>query len=359
MAYQSTNPDIIKMIYDKLQDDESRLIFDHRLRYYQTGDVTYLLNMLSELDNVYDNYTHVPESRKNRLSALKKRLAYEKRDIVMYGAGGALNGVLFLLNKHIGVEPVCICDSDSKKWDTKKDGLNIISPHELQQKHKDSYIVISGINYNDKIFNDLLTLGYSPDNIFTCCSPTALYFRLDEIPAYKNEIYIDAGCYDGQTIIDFIKYCPDYDHIYGLEPDPTNFVLTKEKITSKDTRGVTLINKGVWSSEKQLHLAQSGSRSMINETGEITINTTTIDYITRNDSVSFIKMDIEGAEAEAIKGAKDTIMKHKPKLAVCLYHKPEDILEIPLLIHDLVPEYKFYIRHHSLMFVETVLYAVK
>jgi hypothetical protein len=69
-------------------------------------------------------------------------------------------------------------------------------------------------------------------------------------------------------------------------------------------------------------------------------------------------MDIEGAELEAIKGAKRIIEEQKPKLAICVYHKPEDIWELPELILSYNKEYKFYIRHYSYKDNETVLYAV-
>lgn len=71
-----------------------------------------------------------------------------------------------------------------------------------------------------------------------------------------------------------------------------------------------------------------------------------------------IKMDVEGAELESLKGARETILRNRPKLAICIYHKPEDMTEIPLYIKSLVPEYKFFVRHHSNYFAETVLYAI-
>lgn len=74
--------------------------------------------------------------------------------------------------------------------------------------------------------------------------------------------------------------------------------------------------------------------------------------------MTFIKMDIEGAELEALHGCRDTIIKYRPKLAICVYHKPEDIIEIPSYIHEIVPEYKLYLRHHSKDLSETVLYAL-
>ena len=75
------------------------------------------------------------------------------------------------------------------------------------------------------------------------------------------------------------------------------------------------------------------------------------------ESVSLIKMDIEGREMKALAGAKTLITTYKPKLAICIYHKYEDLWEIPEYIHSLVPEYKFYIRHHGPFYTDTVLYA--
>ena len=77
------------------------------------------------------------------------------------------------------------------------------------------------------------------------------------------------------------------------------------------------------------------------------------------EDITYMKMDIEGAELEALKGAEKQIRKNKPKLAVCVYHKPEDFLEIWGYLKSLVPEYRFYLRHHNAYNgSETVLYAV-
>ncbi len=69
-------------------------------------------------------------------------------------------------------------------------------------------------------------------------------------------------------------------------------------------------------------------------------------------------MDIEGAELEALQGAKNTIQRFLPKLAICIYHKPKDIIEIPLYIKKIAPRYNLYLRHYSNFHSETVLYAV-
>lgn len=70
-------------------------------------------------------------------------------------------------------------------------------------------------------------------------------------------------------------------------------------------------------------------------------------------------MDVEGAELETLKGAKNIICRDKPKLAVCIYHKPEDMTDLPIYIKSLVPEYKLYVRHYSEEKYETILYAIR
>lgn len=77
-----------------------------------------------------------------------------------------------------------------------------------------------------------------------------------------------------------------------------------------------------------------------------------------DDNVTFIKMDIEGAEYKAIKGAETIIRNYHPKLAISIYHNAEDIWELPRLIMTICPDYKLYLRHYSIAQAETVLYAV-
>lgn len=86
-----------------------------------------------------------------------------------------------------------------------------------------------------------------------------------------------------------------------------------------------------------------------------------MDEVIKDNFVSFIKMDIEGSELETLKGAENTILKNMPILAICVYHKPEDLITIPQYISSLqtsTQKYSFYLRHHSYMLTETVLYAI-
>lgn len=119
------------------------------------------------------------------------------------------------------------------------------------------------------------------------------------------------------------------------------------------------IGKGLWHKKAVMRIGngQSTWGSSVGSDGDSQIEVTTLDSEVGDDKVTFIKMDIEGSELNALKGARKTIMKYKPRLAICIYHKPEDIYEIPEYILSIVPEYRFWIRHYSSYTWETVLYA--
>ena len=120
-----------------------------------------------------------------------------------------------------------------------------------------------------------------------------------------------------------------------------------------------MIEKGAWSKKDTLYFNNSSnSNSSISESGDSKIEVDSIDNVCKNENVTFIKMDVEGAELEALKGAENTIMKNKPKLAICVYHKKEDLVTIPQYILSLNSDYKLYLRHYDSFCTELVLYAV-
>lgn len=100
------------------------------------------------------------------------------------------------------------------------------------------------------------------------------------------------------------------------------------------------------------------SYSILKSSNVQEINVDRLDEILKDEVITFIKMDIEGSELPALQGAENIIKEQKPKLAICLYHKIEDFWEIPMYIHNLLPEYHFGILHHfPRMFYGSVLYA--
>ena len=180
----------------------------------------------------------------------------------------------------------------------------------------------------------------------------------DVFDPVDDEIIIDAGCYDGATAKQFLEWGGGkVKKIYSFEFDPVNVAKCEENL--KDLRDkVTLIKKGTWDKDEILHINASGgvTTSTCNE-GNSTVYLTKIDSVVKDDRVTLIKMDVEGAELKSLIGAKNAIIKNHPRLIICFYHKPEDMYELPEYILSLVPEYRFYLRHYSSSPSETVLYA--
>lgn len=200
---------------------------------------------------------------------------------------------------------------------------------------------------------------------FQQCYMPDQYYPPDVVHLSKGEVMVELGSYDGETLRQFIRLCPDYGAAYCFEPD-TNLLPALEKIQREQAeRGghVHIIPKGAWSSSTVLNFSgvgtEMGDSHILEEQGEMdySIETTTVDEAV-GESVSYMKMDIEGAEMQALWGAEKQIVKNRPTLAVCVYHKNEDILDIWNYLRRLVPSYRFYLRHHMWSGSETVLYAV-
>lgn len=137
--------------------------------------------------------------------------------------------------------------------------------------------------------------------------------------------------------------------------------IAKEYIRLNNIHNIELVAKGAYSSNGTVRfksLAENGS-SNISISGELSIDTITIDTMLAGGEATYIKMDIEGSEMEALLGAKNTIEKYRPNMAICLYHKESDLWEIPYYILKTYPDYKLYIRHYSFTTNETVLYAIR
>ena len=169
-------------------------------------------------------------------------------------------------------------------------------------------------------------------------------------------MFCDVGSYDGESSLQFIKWSGNYSHIYCFEPDPENIKTVCNNLNNH--KNITIIGKGAWSFDTTLSfIADEGMGSSVNDLGKTQIQVTSLDSELKNKRISFIKMDIEGSEYQALLGARQLIETNKPNLAICVYHKFEDIIEIPKLILDMVPEYNLALRHYSLFDNDTVLYA--
>lgn len=193
-------------------------------------------------------------------------------------------------------------------------------------------------------------------------SPTE-YFIDSIFKKSEDEVFIDGGGYDGDTIEEFGRWTQGkFVRIYSFEPDKCKAEMIRQKIRLYGGEDrVKFYEAGLADKKSKAVFKESHdfySSHLVNDEkeGSYVIQCLAIDEVVK-EPVTFIKLDIEGAELKALEGAKNTILKNKPKLAICIYHKLNDLWEIPLWIYNLVPEYKFYIRHHGMRCYGTIIYA--
>lgn len=168
--------------------------------------------------------------------------------------------------------------------------------------------------------------------------------------AYNNiirpgieEVFLDLGAYNGDTVLEFIEHTKGcYKQIIALEPDKRNFRKLNENTIGLSN--ITSMNVAGWIKDETLIFSNStGRQSMIAKKG-VEISARSVDSILNGKKATFIKYDVEGAENEAIRGSINTIESFKPKIKVALYHRNEDIFSLPLLVNEINSDYKLYIR---------------
>jgi FkbM family methyltransferase len=183
-----------------------------------------------------------------------------------------------------------------------------------------------------------------------------------------GDVVIDAGGCWGDTALQFAYEVGPKGHVYTFEFAPGNLEVMRQNIALNPHLGprITILEHpiGAVSGGKMFYM-ESGPASRIASTKlddrymECTV--LSIDGMVREwnpSSVDFIKMDIEGSELDALKGAEETIRKYRPKLAICIYHAQHHYIAIPQFIDSLGLGYRFYIEHHTIFLEETVLFAV-
>ena len=187
------------------------------------------------------------------------------------------------------------------------------------------------------------------------------YFVNDIINLSDSEVFVDCGSFDGDTISKFIEVVGGkYNRICCFEPSLDNYQRLIERINLENINDVDVFQIGTWDSKDELFFSESGSTSGISSADSMSkINVDSLDNVLSYvENISYIKMDVEGAELKSLVGAQNIIRKYHPKLAICVYHKKEDLLEIPRYIKELNPNYKLYFRQHSPISLEFVCYAI-
>lgn len=261
-------------------------------------------------------------------------------------------------------------------------GLEVINPSRLPKNAR----VFLCVKYHEReIKEQLLEMGIKEENIVNVGKmlqdiANRQYFDLPYLKCGSEEVFADCGALNGDTAIGFKQWCNGtFKHIYCFEPDKYNVEQCKKRL--QDIQGgYSVIPKAVYDKKGTIEFSvcKNGNSNIVVEqnknrdyvsyqeigdhirsVGEkMLVETTSLDSELLGANVTFIKMDVEGAELKALMGAEKIIKSQKPKLAISLYHSAEDVYTIPSYLMSLRQDYKYYLRHYSLFDTETVLYAI-
>jgi FkbM family methyltransferase len=176
-----------------------------------------------------------------------------------------------------------------------------------------------------------------------------------------GDVMLDGGVSDNVGVqLQFIESVGPTGTVLGFEPMPDMFRIAKLALAPH--KRYRLFCQGLGEKKERLSFAPLRDSSHVSADGKGTIQCEVIDVDTflaehKIRRLNCLKLDVEGSELAALRGASKAIQTYKPKLIVCLYHKVRDMIDIPEYIKSLVPEYELYIAHSSYQFIDTILYA--
>ena len=355
--------EMAEKVYAHLTDEISKKIFEARLKYAAEKDLGYITGLESKYRNLNsDMQVYVEKIQKGA-------------HVMIYGAGVA-GHYLFGRFKGFGVNVDCFIDQDESKGPVDgQTGIKVITEKELLD-NKELYggktVVISypvkpvAHEVRKRLIDEI---GIDENNIimgiFDWRNNQGQYF--DYFAPGENEVFVDCGCFDGATCFNFAGWCGSkgFEHIYSFEADPKNYEKSKELLAPLGK--CELFPYGTSDANKKVYFASDAfeTRCIIsreeaekkNFEGVTEIETVALDDVLAGKRVTFIKMDIEGAEYEALMGAKKLIMENRPRMAISVYHKFEDFVTLADLVLSMHPDYRIAYRHYGFDDLETVMYV--
>lgn len=248
---------------------------------------------------------------------------------------------------------------DFGRYDENKENLEYFREH--RQEINTAYTLLSDVK-SKTIFINLMNYRVSRKlHFLDGLEEDNQYYPREKILNFSFEpdhIFLDLGAYDGDSILEFVKYVHGrYNRIFAVEASEKNY--KNLLVNTADTPNIECYNIGVYKEKTQLHFMVSDAKNTFaTDEGTTVLAVDTVDNIVQAKPISFIKMDIEGAEYNALLGAQETIKSNTPILAISVYHKVEDLFRLLLLIQKIHPKYDYYLRHYSPTVIETILYAV-
>lgn len=340
-------------VYNSLNDKESKDIFIKKMMFHVTSDYSHVF----EIVNSYVKTENLFKWNSFIESILE---ASETKKIIIYGAGGE-GDTLYSILELKGIPIEAFCDKNPKLNGKKR--RPVISPIQLIKRYKeknDCCIVIGTEMFYKEIYSYLIANSIDEKDIYGGSARVERqYFDEEIIKLSSKEVFVDAGALNLDTSRILLNKCDSVNKIYAFEPDASNYKNCLKVKESERLEQIEVFNVGLYDRTDVLSFTQfDNGSSHINQKGSTKINVVPLDKILSDETITFIKMDIEGAELKAIHGASNIIKKYKPKLAISVYHSPNHMIDIPLYLKALIPDYKLYIRHYSIYPQETILYAI-
>lgn len=344
------NLKMVNECYARLQDEESKTLFNLRLNYALDRSMPNFIDGIRGLNKQW---------RLEPCDDFGKQYAGQK--IVIFGAGSEGFLTEQVLNS-VDYEVYAYCDNNPAKWGTlSPTGKEIFSPYNLQESGEEYFYITASRLHGHEMYRQLRAELIAPYyNIFLPCHGAISaecgeqYFDCKQMLLEDDEIFVDMGMLDGGTSIRVANDIK-YKKIIGFEPSRVTIEMCKNRLKQFDN--VDIYPYAAWNKREELTFFFEGGGSRVAEYGSEKVVGESLDSVLNGDKVTFIKMDVEGAEERALMGSAETIRKYKPKLAVSIYHKPEDIFTLPTCILSIRDDYKFVIRHYASRIEETVLYA--
>lgn len=214
-----------------------------------------------------------------------------------------------------------------------------------------------------EVFEKILRFRLLDDSITVpTMSQEKQYFEYDFYEKRPDEVFVDCGAFNGISLRTFLKENENrLEAYYGLEPDSANFRKLEEMAASLPgsiREKLHLYRKAAWSEEGKIRFyALSGPGSFAADIGKEEAETVRIDRLLQGRRASYIKMNIEGSEKQALAGARETITQYRPRLAVAGYHRTDDFWKIPQMILTCREDYRLYLRSY-MNHISFVYYAV-
>lgn len=218
-----------------------------------------------------------------------------------------------------------------------------------------------------EVFSSLVytRIFQNPDFMVDVCDEVQ-YFDENIINLSEDEFFIDGGSFIAETTKNLLDRTGGKLYkVYAFEPDERIYHICKSNLSSMlEESKFEAVKGGLYDKTTKLgfNIRKPGASKVddkiIDEDESILVYS--LDELLKEEGhkLTFIKMDIEGSESKAIKGSKEILKQDMPKLGICIYHLPEDIIEIPLLIKSYNEEYKIYFRHYSMGKSESVVYSI-